>query len=43
MGDGNFHYTVMQPEGSDPARFPGERLTRAVNEIADGARRLDLG
>jgi FAD/FMN-containing dehydrogenase len=36
MGDGNFHYTVMQPEGSDPARFPGERLTRAVNEIADG-------
>jgi len=35
MGDGNFHYTVMQPEGSDPARFPGERLSLAVNEIAD--------
>ncbi len=35
MGDGNFHYTVMQPEGADPARFPGERLSLAVNEIAD--------
>jgi FAD/FMN-containing dehydrogenase len=35
MGDGNFHYTVMQPEGSDPARFPGERLSLAVYEIAD--------
>jgi FAD/FMN-containing dehydrogenase len=34
MGDGNFHYTVMQPPGSDPARFPALDLTRAVNEIA---------
>jgi FAD/FMN-containing dehydrogenase len=35
MGDGNFHYTVMQPEGSDPARFPGDTLSQAVYEIAD--------
>jgi FAD/FMN-containing dehydrogenase len=35
MGDGNFHYTVMQPDGADPDRFPAERLTLAVNEIAD--------
>jgi len=35
MGDGNFHYTVMQPEGSDPALFPGERLSLRVYEIAD--------
>jgi FAD/FMN-containing dehydrogenase len=35
MGDGNFHYTVMQPDGADPGRFPAERLTLAVNEIAD--------
>jgi FAD/FMN-containing dehydrogenase len=36
MGDGNFHYTVMQPAGADPARFPGDDLTQAVNEIATG-------
>jgi FAD/FMN-containing dehydrogenase len=35
MGDGNFHYTVMQPEGSDPARFPGAELTQTVYAIAD--------
>ncbi len=34
MGDGNFHYTVMQPEGSDPERFPGERLSLTVYDIA---------
>jgi FAD/FMN-containing dehydrogenase len=34
MGDGNFHYTVMQPLGADPARFPGLDLTQRVNEIA---------
>jgi FAD/FMN-containing dehydrogenase len=35
MGDGNFHYTVMQPEGSDPALFPGDGLSQCVYEIAD--------
>lgn len=35
MGDGNFHYTVMQPEGMDPARFPGAELTQTVYVIAD--------
>ena len=35
MGDGNFHYTVMQPEGSDPMRFPADRLSLTVYEIAD--------
>ncbi len=34
MGDGNFHYTALQPLGSDPALFPGADLTRIVNEIA---------
>ncbi|MGH6949579.1 MAG: FAD-binding oxidoreductase, partial [Vitreimonas sp.] len=34
MGDGNIHYTVMQPLGADPARFPGGDLTQSVNEIA---------
>ncbi|WP_395645478.1 FAD-binding oxidoreductase [Terricaulis sp.] len=34
MGDGNFHYTVMQPEGMAPAQFPGAELTQRVNEIA---------
>jgi FAD/FMN-containing dehydrogenase len=34
MGDGNFHYTAMQPPGADPARFPAGALTEAVNEIA---------
>ena len=34
MGDGNFHYTAMQPVGADPAAFPGPALTRTVYEIA---------
>ncbi len=34
MGDGNFHYTVMQPLGSDAAAFPGAALTQTVYEIA---------
>jgi FAD/FMN-containing dehydrogenase len=34
MGDGNFHYSPMQPLGADPAAFPGAALTRAVYEIA---------
>jgi FAD/FMN-containing dehydrogenase len=34
MGDGNFHYTVVQPEGADPARFPGASLSQRVHEIA---------
>jgi len=35
MGDGNFHYTAMQPEGADPAAFPGAQLSQRVYEIAD--------
>jgi FAD/FMN-containing dehydrogenase len=35
MGDGNFHYAVLQPEAADPARFPGQRLSLTVYEIAD--------
>lgn len=35
MGDGNFHYTVMQPEGTAADAFPGERLSQTVYEIAD--------
>lgn len=34
MGDGNFHYTVLQPLGAEPASFPGEALTQRVFEIA---------
>lgn len=34
MGDGNFHYTAMQPEGSDAAAFPGAALSQTVYEIA---------
>lgn len=34
MGDGNFHYTAMQPLGADPAAFPGPALTQTVYEIA---------
>ncbi len=34
MGDGNFHYTVMQPPGMDPAAFPGAALTQTVYEVA---------
>lgn len=34
MGDGNFHYTVMQAEGAPAAGFPGPALTQDVYEIA---------
>jgi FAD/FMN-containing dehydrogenase len=34
MGDGNFHYTAMQPLGLDPARFPAAELSGLVHEIA---------
>ncbi len=34
MGDGNFHYTVMQPEGASADRFPAEALTQTVYEVA---------
>jgi len=34
MGDGNFHYTVLQPEGSDPALFPADALTQTVYAVA---------
>ena len=34
MGDGNFHYTAMQPQGGDPAVFPGPDLTQLVFETA---------
>jgi FAD/FMN-containing dehydrogenase len=35
MGDGNFHYTVMQPEGAPGDLFPADRLSQRVYEIAD--------
>jgi FAD/FMN-containing dehydrogenase len=34
MGDGNFHYTAMQPRGMSPADFPAAALTQTVYEIA---------
>ncbi len=34
MGDGNFHYTVMQPEGMSADRFPADALTQTVYEVA---------
>jgi FAD/FMN-containing dehydrogenase len=34
MGDGNFHYTVLQAEGADPATFPGDALTQDVYAVA---------
>ncbi|MFT3726200.1 MAG: FAD-binding oxidoreductase [Terricaulis sp.] len=34
MGDGNFHYTAMQPLGTAPERFPGADLSQKVYEIA---------
>ncbi len=34
MGDGNFHYTAMQPLGADPASFPAAALTEIVYEVA---------
>ncbi|QGZ94556.1 FAD-binding oxidoreductase [Terricaulis silvestris] len=35
MGDGNFHYTAMQPVGMAPDQFPGEQLSQTVYTIAD--------
>lgn len=34
MGDGNFHYTAIQPEGMARAAFPGADLTQTIYEIA---------
>lgn len=34
MGDGNFHYTVMQPAGMAKDAFPGAELSNRVYEIA---------
>ncbi|MGQ0531313.1 MAG: FAD-binding oxidoreductase [Caulobacteraceae bacterium] len=34
MGDGNFHYTVMQAEGAGAASFPGAALTQEVYAAA---------
>jgi FAD/FMN-containing dehydrogenase len=33
-GDGNIHYTVVQPVGLDPARFPGESISQAAHDCA---------
>jgi FAD/FMN-containing dehydrogenase len=33
MGDGNLHYTVLEPEAGG-GEFPGEAITRMVNETA---------
>jgi FAD/FMN-containing dehydrogenase len=38
MGDGNFHYGLLQPEGAEGASadaFPGARLSQAVYAITD--------
>jgi len=35
MGDGNLHYTAMQPLGMETSAFPGAALSQAVHEIAD--------
>jgi FAD/FMN-containing dehydrogenase len=34
MGDGNFHYSVLQAEGAEPTAFPGAELTQEVYAIA---------
>jgi D-lactate dehydrogenase (cytochrome) len=36
MGDGNFHYTVLQPVGAAPDHFDGAALSQRVYEIAVG-------
>jgi len=38
VGDGNLHFNVSQPPGSDPEQFlaDGESLTEALYELADG-------
>lgn len=35
MGDGNFHYTAMQPPGMAADQFPGAELSQTVYAIAD--------
>jgi len=34
MGDGNFHYSLLQPEDASRDSFPGPRLTEIVYETA---------
>ncbi len=34
MGDGNIHYSVMQPLGAAPETFPADRLADLVNDLA---------
>ncbi|MBC7769127.1 MAG: FAD-binding oxidoreductase [Phycisphaerales bacterium] len=34
MGDGNFHYSAMQPIGMAPDAFPGAALTQTVYDVA---------
>lgn len=36
MGDGNLHYTLLQPEAMAPEHFPAAALTDKVFEIAAG-------
>jgi FAD/FMN-containing dehydrogenase len=36
MGDGNFHYSLMQAEGDAPTAFPKAALSDIVNQIAIG-------
>ena len=33
MGDGNFHYTLIQPEGAHADAFPGAALTQSVYAV----------
>jgi FAD/FMN-containing dehydrogenase len=33
MGDGNFHYTIIKPDGMAEADFPGDALTQKVYEV----------
>jgi FAD/FMN-containing dehydrogenase len=37
-GDGNIHFTILQPVGADPEAFPGDALVQAVQ---DDVARLD--
>jgi FAD/FMN-containing dehydrogenase len=34
IGDGNIHYTIVQPVGLEPSRFPGEKISRAAHDCA---------
>ncbi|MET0181320.1 MAG: FAD-binding oxidoreductase [Caulobacterales bacterium] len=36
MGDGNIHYTIVQPEGASPDEFPAAQLSHLVNSLAVG-------